>query len=67
MKETILIVEDEKDIVKMLEYNLGKEGFKTLCARRGEDALEAVRRDHPDLILLDRMLPGMCSKCGGLA
>jgi two-component system alkaline phosphatase synthesis response regulator PhoP len=59
MKETILIVEDEKDIVKMLEYNLGKEGFKTLSARRGEDALEAVRRDHPDLILLDLMLPGM--------
>jgi phosphate regulon transcriptional regulator PhoB len=59
MKETILIVEDEKDIIKMLEYNLEKEGFKTLSARNGEDALDAAYRDRPDLILLDLMLPGM--------
>lgn len=59
MKETILIVEDEKDIVKMLEYNLGKEGFKALSARDGETALELVGREHPDLILLDLMLPGI--------
>lgn len=59
MKETILIVEDEKDIVKMLEYNLKKEGFKTLSARNGEDALEMVKSEHPDLILLDLMLPGI--------
>lgn len=58
MKETILIVEDEKDIIKMLEYNLGKEGFKTLSERNGEDALDAAHRDHPDIILLDLMLPG---------
>lgn len=59
MKETILIIEDEKDIVKMLEYNLGKEGFKALSAREGETALELVDREHPDLILLDLMLPGI--------
>ena len=59
MKETILIVEDEKDIVKMLEYNLGKEGFKILSARDGETALELVGKEHPDLILLDLMLPGI--------
>lgn len=59
MKETILIVEDEKDIVKMLEYNLKKEGFKTLSALDGEDALDLAARQHPDLILLDLMLPGM--------
>ncbi|MDD5138591.1 MAG: response regulator transcription factor [Candidatus Omnitrophica bacterium] len=59
MKKTILIVEDEKDIVKMLEYNLQKEGFKTLSARDGEDALDAANRDHPDLVILDLMLPGM--------
>lgn len=59
MKETILIVEDEKDIVKMLEYNLGKEGFKTLSARDGETALELVGKEQPDLILLDLMLPGI--------
>lgn len=59
MKETILIVEDEKDIVKMLDYNLKKEGFKTLSARNGEDALDSANRDHPDLVILDLMLPGM--------
>jgi len=59
MKETILIVEDEKDIVKMLEYNLKKEGFKTLSARDGEDALDLAVRQYPDLVILDLMLPGM--------
>lgn len=59
MKEKILIVEDEKDIVKMLEYNLKKEGFRVIDARDGEDALDLAVRDHPDLILLDLMLPGM--------
>ncbi|MFH1478926.1 MAG: response regulator transcription factor [Candidatus Omnitrophota bacterium] len=59
MKETILIVEDEKDIVRMLEYNLKKEGFKTLSVRNGEDALDSANRDHPDLVILDLMLPGM--------
>ncbi|MDO8488515.1 MAG: response regulator [Candidatus Omnitrophota bacterium] len=59
MKEKILIVEDEKDIVKMLRYNLEKEGFKVIDARDGEDALDSAVRQHPDLILLDLMLPGM--------
>jgi two-component system alkaline phosphatase synthesis response regulator PhoP len=59
MKEKILIVEDEKDIVKMLEYNLKKEGFRTISVQDGEDALEYAVREHPDLIILDLMLPGM--------
>lgn len=59
MKEKILIVEDEKDIVKMLEYNLKKEGFRTLSASDGEDAIGLANREHPDLILLDLMLPGI--------
>ena len=59
MKEKILIVEDEKDIVKMLEYNLKKEGFRTLSANNGEDGLDMARKEHPDLILLDLMLPEM--------
>ena len=59
MKETILIVEDEKDIVKMLDYNLKKEGYKTLVAHDGEDALDAANTKRPDLVLLDLMLPGM--------
>lgn len=59
MKEKILIVEDEKDIIKMLEYNLKKEGYRVIDARDGEDALDLSARQHPDLILLDLMLPGM--------
>ncbi|MBI4981721.1 MAG: response regulator [Candidatus Omnitrophica bacterium] len=57
MKEKILIVDDEKDIVKMLDYNLKKEGYRTAFAYDGEDALVLVKREHPDLILLDLMLP----------
>lgn len=59
MKEKILIVEDEKDIVKMLDYNLKKEGFRTLSVHDGEDALDLANREHPDLVILDLMLPGM--------
>ena len=59
MKETILIVEDEKDIVKMLDYNLKKEGFKTLAVYDGEDALDLATKEQPNLIILDLMLPGM--------
>ena len=59
MKETILIVEDEKDIVRMLEYNLKKNGYKTLVARNGETALAAARKEKPAIILLDLMLPGI--------
>lgn len=58
-KEKILIVEDEKDIVRMLEYNLKKEGFKTSFARDGEAAVSLAEKERPDLILLDLMLPGM--------
>lgn len=58
-KERILIIEDEKDIVKMLEYNLEKEGFKVLSAYNGEDGLDMARKKNPDLILLDLMLPGI--------
>lgn len=59
MKEKILIVEDEKDIVKMLDYNLKKEGYRTIAAADGEDALDSAKRQNPDLIILDLMLPGM--------
>jgi two-component system alkaline phosphatase synthesis response regulator PhoP len=59
MKEKILIVEDEKDILKMVEYNLKKDGYRTVSARDGEDAIEMAHSEHPDLILLDLMLPGI--------
>ncbi|MFA5351358.1 MAG: response regulator transcription factor, partial [Candidatus Omnitrophota bacterium] len=59
MKEKILIIEDEKDIVKMLEYNLKKEGFQVISSRDGEEALDMAVRDNPDLVILDLMLPGL--------
>lgn len=58
-KETILIVEDERDIVEMIEYNLEKEGYGTVSVRTGEDALSVAKKKRPDLIILDIMLPGM--------
>ncbi|MFC1570563.1 response regulator [Candidatus Omnitrophota bacterium] len=58
-KETILIVEDERDIAEMIEYNLEKEGYGTVAVRTGEDALSAAKKKSPDLIILDIMLPGM--------
>ena len=52
MKEMILIVEDEKDIVKMLEYNLKKEGFKTAAVYDGKKAFDVVSAERPDLVIL---------------
>ena len=58
-KKTILIVEDEKNIVDILRFNLQREGYRTLEAYDGEDGLEKARSGKPDLILLDVMLPRM--------
>ena len=58
-KRTILIVDDEKPIVDILVYNLQKEGYDTLEARDGEEAVEIALDKKPDLILLDIMLPKM--------
>ena len=54
---TILIIEDEKDIVEALEYNLKNEGFKVYKAYDGKTGLKQARDKTPDLILLDLMLP----------
>lgn len=59
MKQTILIVDDEIDIVEFVDYNLRKEMFRTLRAHDGMQALNQARRYHPDLVLLDLMLPGI--------
>jgi len=56
-KKTILIVDDEKPIVDILVYNLQKEGYNTLEANDGEEAINIVFEKKPDLILLDIMLP----------
>ncbi|HWM92834.1 MAG TPA: response regulator [Thermoanaerobaculia bacterium] len=58
-RERILLIEDEPDIAEVLQYNLEKEGFQVELAHRGDTGLEAARRESPDLILLDLMLPGL--------
>ncbi len=58
MRETILIVDDEADILEMLKYNLQKEGYAVLTAKNGTTALEEVKR-NPNLVLLDVMMPEM--------
>jgi phosphate regulon transcriptional regulator PhoB len=55
----ILIVDDEKDIVDLIAYNLEKEGFPAVKAYDGESALHSVKKQNPDLIILDLMLPKM--------
>jgi two-component system alkaline phosphatase synthesis response regulator PhoP len=56
---TVLIVDDEEDIRQILAYNLIKEGFTVMTASRGDEALELIYKQKPDLILLDVMMPGM--------
>jgi two-component system phosphate regulon response regulator PhoB len=56
-QETILIVEDEQDILDLVGYNLEQEGFEILKATDGSTALNLAQKKHPDLIILDLMLP----------
>lgn len=58
-KNKIMIVEDEEDIVEMIDYNLKKEGYSTVCVQNGEKAVSIIKREQPDLLLLDIMLPGI--------
>lgn len=55
----VLVVEDEQSIAEVLEYNLEKEGYAVDLDFRGDTALESIRANPPDLILLDLMLPGL--------
>jgi two-component system alkaline phosphatase synthesis response regulator PhoP len=57
--EPILVVDDEEDILELVRYNLQREGYRVLCSKSGEEALELARSKQPDLIVLDLMLPGM--------
>ncbi len=59
MNETILVVDDEPKIVKLARDYLEKSGFRVISAGDGDAALSIARRDKPDLIVLDLMLPGM--------
>jgi two-component system alkaline phosphatase synthesis response regulator PhoP len=55
----ILIVDDEPDILEFLKYNLTKEGYEVLTAMDGEDGIKLAEREHPQLVILDIMMPKM--------
>ena len=57
MSRTILVADDEPNIVISLEYLMKREGYTVLVARDGQEALDAIARDKPDLVLLDVMMP----------
>src|SRR5687768_8243509 len=59
MAGTILLVDDEQDLVDTLRYSLEREGYATLAARDGAAALGVLGQSQPDLVLLDWMLPDM--------
>src|SRR5687767_15886609 len=58
-KRRVLVVDDEKDLVELITYNLGRNGFEVLAAHNGNDALDIALREVPDLVVLDLMLPGL--------
>lgn len=59
VKKTVLIVDDEESIRKLILYNLEKEGYTTLAVSSGEEALSSAFGNSPDIIILDLMLPGL--------
>jgi len=58
-REKILVVEDDEDILELIRYNLSKESYIVVPVTSGEEALAQERREGPDLIILDLMLPGI--------
>lgn len=58
-KQTILVVDDEEDLLDLIEYNLKKEGFDVLKAQDGQEGIKAAREHNPNLVLLDIMMPKM--------
>ena len=59
MQKTILVVDDEQDIVDLISYNLSKEGYEVAKASNGTDAVVLAQRLRPDLVILDIMMPGL--------
>lgn len=57
--ERILVVDDEEDLLELIRYNLGKEGYQVRCIATGETAVQEARTFLPDVILLDLMLPAI--------
>ena len=58
-RNKVLIVDDEKDILDLLEYNLEKEGYEVLSAMDGEEAISKAKAEKPNMVLLDIMMPQM--------
>ena len=58
-RKRVLVVDDEKDLVELIAYNLKRHGYEVLTADNGLDALDVARKQLPDLIVLDLMLPGI--------
>ncbi|MSR78040.1 MAG: response regulator transcription factor [Candidatus Omnitrophica bacterium] len=56
---TILVIEDEKNILELIRFHLNQEGYTVLTSMRGDEGLEKVVKEKPQLVLLDLMLPGM--------
>ncbi|MBN1164056.1 MAG: response regulator [Candidatus Krumholzibacteriota bacterium] len=56
-KGKVLVVDDEVNITQILEFSIGAEGYEVVTALNGEDAIEKARREQPDLIILDVMMP----------
>lgn len=59
IKQKILIIDDEPDILELIEYNLKKEGYQVYLASNGQDGIAVAKKVHPDLIILDIMMPKM--------
>jgi DNA-binding response OmpR family regulator len=58
-RKRVLVVDDEKDLTDLITFNLQRNGYEVVCAYNGNDAIEVARRELPDLIVLDLMLPGI--------
>lgn len=58
-KQTILVVDDEQDLLDLIEYNLRQEGYDVLKAENGKDGIQMAKEHMPDLVLLDIMMPQM--------
>ena len=59
MPSEILIVDDDANIRSLLDYRLAKEGYSVILCATGEEALDRIVRDQPDLVILDLVLPGL--------
>lgn len=58
-REKIVVVEDKRDILEVMGYNLGREGYRVVTATDGMEGLRLIRDEAPDVVLLDLMLPGL--------